>query len=430
MTILAYQALIRFGMGRRGAAPLPTDPHAWLAAQIRAPDPAAFPPQLPTTADGLTIWREKLKLKLSPELDFVRPLLREDMRAQLNQALETDAAFRERLVWFWANHFTVSTKAGVTAALVGPYVREAIRPNVTAPFLDLLLAVMRHPAMLMYLDNNASVGPGSPVGQRQHRGLNENLARECLELHTIGVDGGYTQKDVTELASLLTGWSVDAGAAQPGFVFRLEAHEPGPKMLLGRRFPPGEAGGLMALEYLANHPSTHRHLAQKLVRHFVADDPPPEDVRTIEGVLRDTGGDLQAASLALIALPGAWAPLTKLRGPADYVLAALRALDLPEPERPPPEAAMALLGQPLWTAPLPNGFPDDTASWAAPEAVMRRVDWAYALSGRAATADPLAVGEAALGPLLRGTTRAAMAQAGARRDALTLMLTSAEFQRR
>jgi uncharacterized protein (DUF1800 family) len=430
MTIMAYQALIRFGMGRLGRTSLPDDPRQWLAAQIHGPDQAAFPPQLPSTADGLTVWREKLKLKLSPELDFVRPLLREDMRAQLNQALGTDAAFRERLVWFWANHFTVSIKAGAVSAVAGPYVREAIRPNVTSPFLDMLLAVMRHPAMLIYLDNTSSVGPASQVGQRLHRGLNENLARECLELHTLGVDGGYTQQDVTELAKLLTGWSVDFRAAEPGFVFRPEAHEPGPKVLLGRRFVPGEAGGLMALEFLAGHPATHRHLARKLVRHFVADDPPPDAVRTVEGVLRDSGGDLAAASLALIDLPGAWEPLAKIRGPADFVLAALRALDLPEAQRPPPENAMVLLGQPMWSAPLPNGFPDDAASWAAPEAVMRRIDWAYNLAGRAAGAEPDAVADEALGPLLRGTTRAAMAAAGARRDALTLLLTAEEFQRR
>ncbi len=427
MTLLAYQAHIRFGLGRRGAAKLPDDPHAWLAGQVNAPDGAVFPPDLPTCADGLILWREEQKLRL-PELTHA--LLRKDSQAQLDQALATDADFRERLVLFWANHFTVSTKAGGVAAVAGAYVREAIRPHVTAPFLDMVLAVMRHPAMLIYLDNANSVGPNSQVGQHQHRGLNENLARECLELHTLGVNGGYTQADVTEFARILTGWSVQYNVPPPGFAFRPECHEPGDKYLMGRRFPPGEAGGILALEFLAGHPATHMHLATKLARHFVADDPPAEAVHAVFAALRDSGGDLRAASLALIDLPAAWRPLTKLRSPADFVLAALRALDLPPQAAPRPEQALAYLGEPLWTAPLPNGFADDTAGWAAPEALLRRVDWSFGVAGRASAAEPMAVADAALGPLLRDATRSAMAGAGARRDALTLLLTSAEFQRR
>ena len=430
MTASAYQAMIRFGLGRRGSDALPGNPRAWLLAQLQGGDTAQFAPDLPTTADGLTIWREQNKLKLGGPDALVPPLLRQDIRAQTEQALTTQAGFRERLVWFWSNHFTVSIRAGATAATVGPYIREAIRPNVTQPFAAMLLAVMRHPAMLMYLDNAGSIGPNSQAGQRTHKGLNENLARECLELHTLGVDGGYTQADVTEFARILTGWTVDLAAAKPGFVFRPESHEPGEKMMLGHRFPEGEIGGLLALEMLANHPATHRHLATKLARQFVADLPAPESVRPIEAALRDSGGSLGAAAAALVDLPGAWQPLTKMRSGADFVIAALRALDLPPAQRPPPEGGMALLGQPLWGAPLPNGFADDAPSWSAPEAAMRRVDWSYALAGRAAALDPGQVAEAALGPLLRPQTRAAMAGAGARRDALTLLLTAAEFQRR
>jgi len=430
MTIVAYQALNRFGLGRRGASPLSADPVGQLKAQIAQPDRPSFPPKLPTATDGLIIWREQNRLDFRPGESLVGPLLHADMAAQMEQALTTDADFRERLVFFWANHFTVSTRAGGVAAVVGPFIREAIRPHVTGRFLDMLLAVMRHPAMLMYLDNSGSIGPNSPVGLRQHRGLNENLARECLELHTLGVDGGYSQADVTEFARILTGWSIDLGSAQPGFVFREETHEPGEKHLLGKRFPPGEAGGVIALDFLAGHPATHRHLATKLVRHFVADDAPEEAVRAIEGVLRETDGDLGEAALALVALPAAWQPLAKLRSPADYVIAALRALDLPAAMRPAPEAGMILLGQKPWEAPLPNGWPDDAASWVAPEAMLRRADWAYAVSARASTSDPAAVAEAALGPLLRPQTLAEMGRAGARRDAMTLFLTSPEFQRR
>ena len=236
---------------------------------------------------------------------------------------------------------------------------------------------------------------------------------------------------MTEFARILTGWSVEMDRLYPGYVFRPGTAEPGAKTLMGRKFGPGEAGGIAALEFLARHPATHRHLATKLVRHFVADDPPPDAVRTIEGVLRDTDGDLGAASAALVALPAAWeAPLAKLRSPFEYAVAACRALDLPADKGPPLQGALQALGQPVWNAPLPNGWPDTAAEWAAPEAMMRRIDWAHALSGRAGDADPAAVADAALGPLLHARTRQAMRGAGSRRDALTLLLTSPEFQRR
>ncbi len=428
-------ALIRFGLGRRGEEAVPTDPVAWLTQQVEAPDPAPFDARLPTTADGLTVAREQFKLALPPGASLIKPLFEQDVLAQTGQLLTTAAPFRERLVWFWANHFTVSTRQGGTQAVVGPYIREAIRPNVTGPFFGMLLAVMRHPAMLMYLDNNNSFGPNSTAGRAQKRGLNENLARECLELHTVSPAAGYTQGDVTEFARVLTGWSIDYQRLFPGWLFRPGAHEPGMKTAMGRHFAEGEAGGIAALQFLASHPATHRHLATKLVRHFVSDTPAPDAVRTIEGVLRDTDGDLGAASIALVHLHDAWTPLTKLRAPQDYAVAALRALDLPADKQPPLEGVLSNLGQPLWTAPLPNGWPDQAADWAAPEAMMRRIDWAYgvaahAAGGGAGDRDPAAVADAALGPLLTPRTRDGMRGAGSRRDALTLLFTSPEFQRR
>ncbi len=426
------QAMIRFGLGRRGTEAIPNDPQAWLAQQVEAPDPAAFDPGLPGTADGLTVLREQRKLKLKGEESLIRPLLEEDVAAHTDNILTTPAPFRERLVWFWFNHFTVSIRAGGVNAVIGPYLREAIRPNITGSFAGLLLAVMRHPAMLIYLDNAGSAGPNSNAARNANgrRGLNENLARECLELHTVSPNAGYTQADVTEFARILTGWSIDQQRLFPGFLFRPGAHEPGSKTLMGRRFGPGEEGGIAALGFLARHPATHRHLATKLVRHFVADDPPPGAVRTIEGVLRDTDGDLGAASTALLHLPEAWTPLTKLRSPVDFAVAALRALDLPPDKRPPLRGALLALGQPLWNAPLPNGWPDVAAGWSAPEAVMRRIDWSQALASRAGDQDPASIADAALGPLLRPETRDAMRRAGSRHDALTLLLTSPEFQRR
>lgn len=429
MDALTAQALIRFGLGRRGEEPLPTDPVAWLRAQVEADD-APFPANLPTSADGLTILREQNRLQLPRGASIVGPVFQQDVKAQTERLLSTDAPFRERLVWFWANHFTVSTREGSVYAVAGPFVREAIRPYVTGPFFAMLLAVMRHPAMLLYLNNAESVGPNSVVGQRQKRGLNENLARECLELHTLGVDGGYTQADVTEFARVISGWSVDMDRLYPGFLFRPGTHEPGAKTVLGHRIPPGEAGGVVALEMLAHHPATYRHLATRLARHFVSDTPSSEAIAAVEGVLHDTNGDLGAASLALLHLPEAWTPLTKLRMPQDFAVATLRALDLPEDKQPALQGVFGSLGQPLWMAPLPNGWADGPNDWSGPEAAVRRIDWAYSVAARAGDRDPVAVADAALGPLLAPGTRDALHTAGSRRDGLTLLLSSPEFQRR
>jgi len=294
----------------------------------------------------------------------------------------------------------------------------------------MLLAVMRHPAMLMYLDNTNSVGPNSPGGVRSGRGLNENLARECMELHTVSPASGYSQGDVTAFARILTGWSIELKNDPLGFVFRPRIHEPREQTLMGHTFPDGEAGGMEALKFLANHPATHRFLATKLVCHFVADSPPPAAVRHIEGILRDTGGDLGAASAGLVRLDEAWVPGTKIRTPVDLMVASFRALQVPPDPSPPFLAILGGLGQPLWTAPAPNGWSDVAADWSGPEAMMRRIDWAFAVSGRIGTRDPMDIATASLGPLYRPDTQIAMAHAGSRREAMTLLLTSPEFQRR
>jgi uncharacterized protein (DUF1800 family) len=428
------QALIRFGLGRRSEEPLPADPAAWLNDQLRQPDPARIDPP-PTAAAGLEALRFDRETRPPPEQRRVRALYQAEARAELENALTTTAPFRERLVWFWTNHFTVSVRGG-TAAVTGAFVEEAIRPNVTGRFETMLMAVMHHPAMLIYLNNAQSVGPDSVAGERSHRGLNENLARECMELHTVSPAAGYTQADVTSFAKVLTGWSIDLRSDPPGFHFRPFAHEPGSQIVMGRRFPPGEEGGVAVLHFLANHPATHRFLATKLARHFVADDPPPDAVRHIEGALRDTGGDLGAAAASLITLEAAWQPGGKLRNPQDYAIACLRALDL-SAER---QAGMNLpgilagLGQPFWNAPQPNGWGDRASDWASPEAMMRRIDWAYGVSGRVAGPqsgrDAADLAEASLGPLLTADTLQAVRRAGSRRDAMTLLLTAPEFQRR
>lgn len=428
MDLLTAHALVRFGLGRRPDEAPPTDPTAWLLGQLQGADAAA--PSTAGTAAGLAALRADRQNKPPPGESQARAMFRAGATAQLATALTTQAPFRERLVWFWTNHFTVSVRRGECAAVLPAFIDEAIRPHVTGRFADMLLAVMRHPAMLLYLDNTGSVGPDSPAGARSKRGLNENLARECMELHTVSPAAGYTQQDVTAFAAVLTGWSIDLQADPPGFRFRPGAHQPGTQTVLGREFPPGEEGGVAALQFLAAHPATHRFLATKLVRHFGADDPPPDAVRRIEAVLRDTQGDLGAASAALVRLDAAWQPLTKLRTPQDLVIASLRGFGLA-----PEQAANTLgilggLGQPFLAAPAPNGWPDRAEDWAAPEAMLRRIDWGYGFAGRAPAGEPIALAEAMIGPLLQPATADAMGRAGSRRDALTLFLTSPEFQRR
>jgi uncharacterized protein (DUF1800 family) len=365
-----------------------------------------------------------------PSVTLSRAMFEADAKAELDNALTTSTPFRERLVWFWTNHFTVATRQGACQSLVGAFIEEAIRPHVTGRFETMLLAVMRHPAMLLYLQNAQSVGPDSPAGQRSHRGLNENLARECMELHTLSPAAGYTQADVTNFARILTGWSIDLRADPPGFMFRRGAHEPGTPTLLGRSFPPDEAGGEAALRFLAAHPSTHRFLATKLTRHFVADDPPQDAVRQIEGVLRDTKGNLGAAATALTTLPAAWQTGAKFKTPQELVVSSLRALDLNADQVPALLGILAGLGQPLWNAPAPNGWSDRAVDWGAPEAMMRRIDWAYGFAGRIGDRDPVVLADAVLGPGLHEPTLTAMRHAGSRRDAMTMLLTSPDFQRR
>ena len=433
MDLATAHALVRFGLGRRASDPLPADPRAWLQMQLVGPGrPAIDPPA--TAAAGLEALRQdRMERKqvetMQPAERPGRKLFQAQAAAELAYAVTTGQPYRERLVWFWTNHFTISLKRGEVAPLAAAFVEEAIRPHVNGRFEDMVLAVMRHPAMLLYLDNAGSFGPDSPIGQRTHRGLNENLARECMELHTVSPLAGYTQADVTSFAKVLTGWSIERQNPPLGFRYRPFAHEPGVHTVMGQRFAPDEEGGVQALRFLANHPATHRFLATKLVTYFVADNPAPDAVRRIEGVLRDTRGDLRSASQELVRLDAAWQPSTKLRTPMDLVVAAMRALDVP-PDAVPMMGILAGLGQPLWSAPAPNGWPDRATDWASPEAVIRRIDWASGFAGRIGDRDVMELATDTLGPLLRPATAEAIGHAGSRRDAFALLLTSPEFQRR
>jgi uncharacterized protein (DUF1800 family) len=447
----AAQAAVRFGYGPRPDDPFTPDPRAALKAQLLGPDPGLASGQfeaLPSGQDAVDTQRaDALVLRsmlTAPEAQrkayrsLAAQQYRQDAAAQMGWAVQTPCGFRERLVWFWANHFSVSAAQNQAGPLIGPMIREAIRPHVTGKFADMVLAVERHPAMLRYLDNNASIGPDSPAGLRSGRGLNENLGRECMELHTVGLGAKYSQADVTNMAKILTGWGAatsEQGSDATGFMFHPNQHEPGPQVVLGRRFDGGEQAGVDALTFLATYPTTYRFLATKLVTHFVADQPPAAAAKHIAGVLHDTGGDLGAASAALVDLPQAWVPGQKLKTPFDFVVSALRGA--PPPAGSPPVNLLGVLnglGQPVWNAPLPNGWPDQAAAWSGSDAIMSRIDWAYTYAARldagAGGVQPADIAQNAMGPLLRPATMDAIAKAGSRREAITLFLTAPEFQRR
>jgi len=429
-------ALIRFGLGRRGDEDVPADPGAWLQAQLDGPGTPAYPDGLSSVADALNALhqlgelRKISKTKIDPKDDPVVPLMKADAAAECGQWLSAEDSFRERLVLFWTNHFTVSRRTGACGPLIGPFIREAIRPNVNGDFGTMLLAVMRHPAMLVYLNNAQSAGPDSVGGLRRHVGLNENLGRECLELHTVSPAAGYTQADVTAMASIITGWSIKPDGDDAGFLFRRRAHEPGSKILMGREFPEGEEGGIEALAFLAVHPSTARHLATKLARHFVADDPPPALVERIADRYLATSGNLPEVMRVVIASPEAWQGLSKLRTPLDFTCASMRAVNLPGDQSKRVASAMNAMGQPLWNAPSPKGWSDLASDWVDPATLLRRVEFAYQLSGSANNQDPVALTDVALGPFAAKPLKTAVANAGSRREAIALLFSSPEFWRR
>ncbi|MHB0769645.1 DUF1800 domain-containing protein [Bradyrhizobium sp. 5.13L] len=371
-------------------------------------------------------------------LNVIQKTFRTEALARLQRATLAECGFTERLVAFWSNHFCISASKGELARIwAGAFEREAIRPHVLGRFADMLRAVEQHPAMLFFLDNQQSLGPDSRAGQSRKRGLNENLAREIMELHTLGVGGGYTQDDVTSLARIITGWTFAGRQGQLGipgaFVFNVNAHQPGPQVLLGKTYgPTGLAQGEAALADLARHPSTASFIATKFVRHFVADDPPPALVARLREVFVKTDGDLKALATALVDSDEAWkAPLTKMRSPYEFLVASGRLLAR-VPEDPSRYLnGLNLLGQPLWSPPGPNGFPDTNAAWAAPEGIKLRLDIAAQIGARLGNnIDPLDLLEFAAADAASTETRRTIERAESRQQALALLLMSPEMQRR
>ncbi|MEK8052166.1 DUF1800 domain-containing protein [Ideonella sp. DXS22W] len=465
-TLAATVAAHRFGLGEADTAALAPDAAGWLRAQI-GPADAPLGEALPDFAQALRVQATARRLR-EPEAErALRQQVLADQQSRLLTALRTRRPFAERLQLFWCNHFTVSLAKGAAQGLVGAFEREAIRPHIAGRFADLLAAAVTHPTMLRYLDNQGSAGPQSAIVQRVRRrgersgqaprltGLNENLAREVLELHTLGVArsgdmagadatygpmGGYGQADVTAFAAVLTGWRgpvIDGDAASaPGTRFDADWHQPGDKVVLGRRHAEGPQALRAVLDDLARHPATARHIALKLARHLVADQPPPALVARLAQRFTDSDGDLPAVYAALIDSPEAWAaPPQKLKSPEEFLLSAGRLLTLDErAARRLAEAgapALNAMGQRLQAAPSPAGWPDRADEWLGPEALWQRVAWSRRWAERAGAAvDARALAAASLGPWLGDTARQQIARAADGQQALALLWLAPEFQRR
>ena len=489
----AVLAAHRFGLGEADAlATVGGDAQGWLAAQIGPADAqqGAAGETLPDAAEGLRRFaefqreqRRRREAEASMSVDtksteqryveHFRTLVQGDLRARMTTAARTERPFAERLALFWSNHFTVSRAKASARGLVGAFEREAIRPHIGGHFEDLLRAAVMHPGMLRYLDNEQSAGPNSTIVLRRARqpraedqpgpritGLNENLAREVLELHTLGAAaaraGNYTQADVTAFAAVLTGWRVPATTYMPELApqrrsrsgsdsdsaplgsasptrFEPAWHEPGTKSVLGQRIAEGAAGLLQMLHHLAIHPATARHVATKLARHFVADEPPAALVERMVQAWRRSEGDLAGVYRVLLDAPEAWDPTpAKLKSPEELVLASARVLRLGARafERQ-PDAGAALLGQRIQAAPSPAGWPDRAEEWLGPDAVWKRVEWTTRVADRLGRqVDARALAASSFGPLLSANTARQIERAADGPQALALLLLTPEFQRR
>jgi uncharacterized protein (DUF1800 family) len=359
-------------------------------------------------------------------------LLLSEAKARFDAAATSEIGFVERLAWFWSNHFCIS--ADKVIGMAGPYEREAIRPHVLGRFADLLSAAESHPAMLFYLDNVQSMGPNSVAGINRDKGLNENLARETLELHTLGVRSGYTQTDVTNFAKVLTGWSwIPPFEPEHGgeFAFVKRLHEPGEQVVLSKHYPDtGVEQGRAVLADLARHPATAQHIAEKLAAHFVADNPPPSLVGKLAKTFHDSDGNLKEVAKTLVTADESWTPQRqKLKPPGEWTAGVVR-LSGTQAIIPVGRImnAQATLGAPLWRPPAPNGWPDTEAAWI--DGIPHRVDVANEFAGRAQGVDPLALLNSGLGPLASRETRDTVARAETRAQALALLVMSPEFLRR
>ncbi|HHG90152.1 MAG TPA: DUF1800 domain-containing protein [Devosia sp.] len=440
---------IRFGYGVRPGAP-PATVASYLSGLRRA-DPLAqsFPrPSLQHRIDfylGLQSARADERnnkrgagSRVMELEQTMRSIIGEDMRAYLGRATFSENGFRERLVAFWADHFTVSGREPSIMLAVGAYLDEAIRPAIAGKFADMLRAVVTHPAMLLYLDQNTSIGPGSPQGLNTGQGLNENLAREVLELHTLGVSGTYSQTDVRQLAELFTGLSID----ENGFVYNAHAAEPGSEQILGKTY--GSNNPVLSdifafLDDLALNPQTASHIASKLAVHFISENPPAELVAGMAETYQSSGGDLFEVYQTLLDHPASMKPPgAKAKWPTEYVVSSLRALDLGEEllnasldDLQGLHTSLLAMGQDLFRASGPDGLSEAAADWITPPTLAARIEWAGLLANEfGQDLDPRPLLDETLGEVASPELRFAVAEAESRWEGVALMLVSPEFNRR
>jgi uncharacterized protein (DUF1800 family) len=446
----------RFGLGLRSDEQTSADPRQWLLDQLgRYQTPAELSTGRPTPdiaaefAEGLRDLKDldaAAKMAARKALrEKGRALYRSEVEMRTLVALRTPTPFIERMVHFWSNHFAISANKPIVSVLAGAFEREAIRPHVLGRFEDMLFAVEQHPAMLIFLDQAGSTGPNSAAALRaaaaespRRRGINENLAREIMELHTLGVRTGYSQQDVTEFALALTGWSLDRLRAekegQPGvFRFRGGRHEPGARTIMGRTYDKrGEEQARAILRDLASADSTARHIATKLARHFISDDPPATAVDRLSSAFSQSKGHLPTVYRALVETPEAWAQMAaKFKTPWEWMLSALRGLGRQDLVELAPAPLMFQLGQPVWRPGSPAGYDDVAASWAAPDALVRRVEVAQRLVAKVGDdLDPRVLAQRLLPNAMTSLTESEIGRAESIRTGLALLLVSPEFLRR
>jgi uncharacterized protein (DUF1800 family) len=452
-----FVALNRFGLGARPGEPdaIAGRAHAWVTDQIRQAKADPVPGVADTQArlhqldayrrakaaadkaEAAAVAAGKPPPKLpagtkpppSPLDEPPNKIFDNDLSRRAEQMIASDAPVVERLAAFWSNHFAISATRDELSVLAVPYENEAVRPFLFGTFRDMLAATAMHPAMTVYLDAASSVGPASAYGMHRHKSINENYAREVMELHTLGVNGGYTQKDVDELALALTGLGVDAADGESAWFF--DRHEPGPRMLLGRMLPEGANQPQAAFDILANHPATIRHVSTKLAAHICGDTPPRAVVQRLVHAWRASGGNLPAVYLALAASPEAWVTHpVKYRTPQDFVLAAARALDLRGHGRA-LLSEIRFLGQSPFRAPAPTGWSDADGDWLNPAGTVARVESALRLAALA-HAQTDATDTLAQAAYVTGNANVLdiISEEPDQHRAIALVLASPEFQRR
>ncbi|MCM2474675.1 DUF1800 domain-containing protein [Rhizobium sp. CG5] len=479
-------AAMRFGYGLRPSQPGISGPDDLLTQVERG---AATAPMFPH--EGIAGRRERINLYRATSKDItarqklgepveeltrarnkeVSAGLRADCEARIAQAVLSPNGFHERLASFWTNHFAISTfKSPLMRIMVPGFEAEVIRPLLKGRFAELVRAVSLHPAMLIYLDQPQSTGPNSAIGLEKGKGINENFARELIELHTLGVQGGYHQTDVRQAAFVLSGLAINLETMQVRFRDRWA--EPGTFTVLGQTYG-GEMRGmddcLDLFDDLCSHPSTAKHICRKLAVHFVSDEPPQALVDEMVAAWTRSDGDLTRVYQAMVHHPAAWEnPGAKIKLPFDYIVSSLRAFDadeamlfgsatevtVAEPQgmamaiapngmqpAPPPAAPATKLqvgvnllrrmGQQIWAPPSPAGFEDDSASWMNANQLTERIGWARRLaSSLGKDRDPRAFAKMALADAARDETIHIVGQAPSKEIGIALVLASPEFNRR